>query len=55
MAIVPMCRALQKRGVEVVLVTTDAAMRKFEFCQALDYEGVPAIFFPHQLNESFKH
>lgn len=55
MAIVPMCRALQKRGVEVVLVTTDAAMRKFEFCQALDYEGVPAIFFPHQLGESFKY
>ena len=55
MAIVPMCRALQKRGVEVVLVTTDAAMRKFEFCQALDYEGVPAIFFPNQLGESFKY
>ncbi|HZI61121.1 MAG TPA: glycosyltransferase [Pyrinomonadaceae bacterium] len=55
MAIVPMCRALQRRGVEVVLVTTDAAMRKFEFCQALDYEGVPAIFFPNQLGESFKY
>ncbi len=55
MAIVPMCRALQKRGVEVVLVTTDAAMRKFEFCQALDYEGVPAIFFPNQLGGSFKY
>ena len=55
MAIVPMCRALQKRGVEVVLVTTDAAMRKFEFCHALDYEGVPAIFFPNQLGESFKY
>lgn len=55
MAIVPMCRALQKRGVEVVLVTTDAAMRKFGFCQALDYEGVPAIFFPNQLGESFKY
>ena len=55
MAIVPMCQALQKLGVEVVLVTTDAAMRKFEFCQALDYEGVPAIFFPNQLGESFKY
>jgi glycosyltransferase involved in cell wall biosynthesis len=54
-AIVPMCRALQKRGVEVVLITTDAAMRKLEFCHALDYEGVPAIFFPNQLGESFKY
>jgi glycosyltransferase involved in cell wall biosynthesis len=55
MAIVPMCRALQQRGVEVVLITTDAAMRTFEFCQALDYEGVPAIFFPTQLGQSFKY
>lgn len=55
MAIVPMCRALQKRGIDVVLVTTDAAMRAFEFCQAIDYEGVPAIFFPTQLGESFKY
>ena len=55
MAIVPMCRALQKRGVEVVLVTTDAAMRTFDFCHALDYEGVPAIFFPNQLGQSFKY
>lgn len=54
MAIVPMCRALLKRGVEVVLVSTDAGMRTFEFCHALDYEGVPAIFFPNQLGESFK-
>lgn len=55
MAIMPMCRALQKRGVEVVLVTTDAAIGKFEFCQALDHEGVPAIFFPNQLGQSFKY
>ena len=55
MAIVPMCRALQKRGIDVVLLTTDAAMRRFEFCQAIDYEGVPAIFFPTQLGESFKY
>jgi glycosyltransferase involved in cell wall biosynthesis len=50
-----MCRALQKRGVDVVLVTTDAAMRTFQFCHALDYEGVPAIFFPNQLGQSFKY
>src|SRR5688500_13927151 len=55
MAIVPMCRGLQRRGVDVVLVTTDAGMRAFEFCQALDYEGVPAIFFPTQLGKSFKY
>ena len=54
-AIVPMCRALQRCGIDVVLVTTDAGMRAFEFCQAIDYEGVPAIFFPTQLGESFKY
>jgi glycosyltransferase involved in cell wall biosynthesis len=55
MAIVPMCRALQQRGIEVVLVTTDAGMRAVQSCEAMDYEGVPAIFFPVQLSESFKY
>ena len=94
-AIVPMCRALQQHGVEVLLVTTDAGMRNainsrgkppFLTCspskdlretfidlgEARDlnqeqvrkaglspptgnYKGVPAIFFPSQLGESFKY
>lgn len=54
-AIVPMCRALQQRGIEVLLVTTDAGMRALKSSQAIDYEGVPAIFFPVQFAESFKY
>jgi glycosyltransferase involved in cell wall biosynthesis len=50
-----MCRALQRRGIEVVLVTTDDGMRAIKSVQAIDYEGIPAIFFPVQLGESFKY
>ena len=52
-AIVPMCRALQQQGVEVLLVTTDAGMNGAE--QESNYKGVPAKFFPSQLGESFKY
>lgn len=52
-AIVPMCRALQQQGVEVLLVTTDAGMNGAE--QESLYKGVPAKFFPSQLGESFKY
>ncbi len=61
MAIAPMCRALQARGIEVVLISTDAGLgdaksgRNGGSAHALDYEGVPAIFFPSQLGESFKY
>jgi glycosyltransferase involved in cell wall biosynthesis len=59
MAIVPMCRALQAQGVEVVLVATEAGLRggvdTRESARAVDHEGVPAIFFPSQLGESFKY
>ena len=44
LAIVPMCRALQAQGIEVVLVTTEGS-------QNVD---VPAIFFESQLGE-FKY
>jgi glycosyltransferase involved in cell wall biosynthesis len=52
-AIVPMCRALQQHGVEVLLVTTDAGMNGG--AQESHYKGVPAKFFPSQLGESFKY
>ena len=59
MAIVPMCRALQAQGIEVVLVATDAGLqevdRAHESARAVDHEGVPAIFFPSQFGESFKY
>lgn len=54
-AILPMCRALQQRGVEVLLVATDEGLRRVESSRAMDYEDVPAIFFRSQLGESFKY
>lgn len=51
-AIVPMCRALQQHGVEVLLVTTDAGIHD---APNGNYKGVPAKFFPSQLGESFKY
>ena len=55
MAIVPMCRALQAQGIEVLLATTDADVGEIESRRVVDYEGVPAIFFPLQLGKSFKY
>ncbi|HJU93392.1 MAG TPA: glycosyltransferase [Pyrinomonadaceae bacterium] len=52
-AIIPMCRALQQHGVEVLLVTTDAGLNGT--AQGSHYKGVPAKFFPSQLGESFKY
>src|SRR5690242_6998127 len=56
-AIVPMCRALQQQGIEVLLVTTDAGLdRDPQLTQIRqNYKGVPAMFFPSQLGDSFKY
>jgi glycosyltransferase involved in cell wall biosynthesis len=56
-AIVPMCRALQQHGVEVLLLTTNAGMdhEKTTTGQVSEYKGIPAVFFPTQLGESFKY
>jgi len=56
-AIVPMCRALRQQGVEVLLITTNAGVRDDETPDGnvSDYKGVPAMFFPAQLGESFKY
>src|SRR5215213_7361345 len=52
-AIVPMCSALMRQGIEVLLVsTTDGLPEK---PNAAEYKGVPAIFFPPQLGASFKY
>jgi glycosyltransferase involved in cell wall biosynthesis len=67
MAIVPMCRALQQRGIEVLVVATDAGLSDVttsridetgqvtETARVVDYKGVPAIFFRSQFGESFKY
>jgi glycosyltransferase involved in cell wall biosynthesis len=59
-AIVPMCRALQQQGIEVLLITTDAglderASQSGSLPTVCDYKGVPTMFFPSQLGESFKY
>jgi glycosyltransferase involved in cell wall biosynthesis len=54
-AIFPMCRALQAKGVEILLVTTDAGLKlKENLPVQLDYKNVPTLFFPSQLGKSFK-
>ena len=53
-AIVPMCRALMREGIEVLLVTTNAGL---PVCNGdvIEYKGVPARVFHAQLGESFKY
>lgn len=54
-AIVPMCRALMQQGIEVLLLSTTAGLADVTQGEVLDHKGVPAIFFPSQLGESFKY
>jgi glycosyltransferase involved in cell wall biosynthesis len=53
-AIIPMCRALMREGIEVLLVTTDAGMAKSNG-DVFEYKGVPARLFRSQFGESFKY
>ncbi len=55
-AIVPMCRALMRQGIEVLLLSTTAGLSTGVMKgEVLDHKGVPAIFFESQLGESFKY
>lgn len=53
-AIIPMCRALMREGIEVLLVTTDAGLPGTNG-EVFEYKGVPARFFHSQWGESFKY
>jgi glycosyltransferase involved in cell wall biosynthesis len=53
-AIFPMCRALQSRGLEVMLVTTNDGMET-DASRVTEHHGVPTMFFPCQFGESFKY
>ena len=53
-AIVPMCRALQAEGIDVVLLATSHGLTQTSADSNL-YKGVPARFFPMQVGESFKY
>src|SRR5689334_244398 len=52
-AIVPMCRALMQQGVEVLLLSTSDGLP--ETPNAVEYKGVPAVFFPPRFGASFKY
>ena len=53
-AIIPMCRALMREGIEVLLVTTDAGLPGTNG-DVVEYKGVPSRFFHSQWGESFKY
>lgn len=53
MAIVPMCRALQALGVEVVLATTSHGLTRVNTDHVQD--SLPTRIFPAQFGESFKY
>src|SRR5258708_35363045 len=57
LAIVPMCRALQEQGTEVLVATTDEGLNGDQVSRGTptNYKGIPAIFFPAQLGNSSKY
>src|SRR2546421_7019062 len=54
-AIIPMCRALRDKGVDVLLATTDAGMPDTRQKAEGTGKEVPTIFFPVQLGQSLKY
>jgi len=57
-AIVEMCRALKREGVEILIATTDAdgdGRMSVATKAQTEYQGVPTIFFSRQLSEAFKY
>ena len=57
-AIVEMCHALQERGLEPLIVSTDAdgaGRLPVELGHPFVYKGVPAVFFSRQWSEAFKY
>ena len=55
-ALVPMCKALSKRGVDVQIASTDAEPRgriRVELATPTAYQDVPVIFFKRQWSEAF--
>src|SRR5258705_11078054 len=56
-AISPMCRSLQEQGIEVLIASTNAGISDDQISTGVQvsYKGVPAIFFPAQLGDSFKY
>lgn len=58
LAVVEMCRALNKRGVETLIATTDADGERrlaIKLGHNVLYQGVAAIFFKRQWSEAYKY
>ena len=58
MAVVPMCDALMKSGVEALIVTTNAdggQRLSMPVGQSTVWQGLPALFFHRDFSESFKY
>jgi glycosyltransferase involved in cell wall biosynthesis len=53
-AIVPMCRALMRQGIDVLLLSTTDGLSETTN-GIVEYKGVPAMFFPPQFGASFKY
>jgi glycosyltransferase involved in cell wall biosynthesis len=56
-AVVDMCRALMRREVDPLIVTTDAdgpGRLPVEIGKIVELNGVPTLFFPRQISEAFK-
>lgn len=60
-AIIPMCRALTRQNIDVLLATTDDNLSdtgdrpKLECGRITEYADLPIIFFPSQLGASYKY
>lgn len=55
-ALVPMCRALRDRGIDVLLAATDADLNVApELRRLTTFKDLPAVFFPVQAGSSFKY
>lgn len=54
-AIFPMCRSLREKGIDVLLVTTDAGLASFAIAKVENDETLPVKVFPSQLGSSFKY
>jgi glycosyltransferase involved in cell wall biosynthesis len=57
-AVIEMCRALRKRGIDTLIATTDADggdRLKVELGRPVLYEAEPAMFFSRQGSEAYKY
>jgi glycosyltransferase involved in cell wall biosynthesis len=54
-AIIPMCRALMQQGIELLVLSTNDGLERIPNGAAIEYKGLPTIFFQTQFGASFKY